>query len=48
MANIFIGENFEGSPIPFTKEYFKIAFLYAEDNKLKIKGRLGDIPALNI
>ena len=48
VANIFIGENFEGSPIPFTKEYFKIAFLYAEDNKLKIKGRLGDIPALNI
>ena len=48
VANIFIGENFEGSPIPFTKEYFKIAFLHAEDNKLKIKGRLGDIPALNI
>ena len=48
MANIFIGENFEGSPIPFTKEYFKIAFLYAEDKRLKIKGRLGDIPALNI
>ena len=48
MANIFIGENFEGSPIPFTKEYFKIAFLHTEDNKLKIKGRLGDIPALNI
>ena len=48
VANIFIGENFEGSPIPFTKEYFKIAFLHTEDNKLKIKGRLGDIPALNI
>ena len=48
MANIFIGENFEGSPIPFTKEYFKIAFLHTEENKLKIKGRLGDIPALNI
>ncbi len=48
VANIFIGENFEGSPIPFTKEYFKIAYLHSEDDKLKIKGRLGDIPALNI
>ncbi len=47
-ANIFIGENFEGSPIPFTKEYFKISFLHAKDSKSKIKGRLGDIPALNI
>ncbi len=48
IANIFIGENFEGSPIPFTKEYFKIAFLHSKNSKLKIKGRLGDIPALNI
>ena len=48
IANIFIGENFEGSPIPFTKEYFKIAFIHSKDNKSKIKGRLGDIPALNI
>ena len=48
IANIFIGENFEGSPIPFTKEYFKIAFLHSKNNKSKIKGRLGDIPALNI
>ncbi len=48
IANIFIGENFEGSPIPFTKEYFKIAFLHLKDGKSKIKGRLGDIPALNI
>ena len=48
IANIFIGENFEGSPIPFTKEYFKIAFLHSKDGKSKIKGRLGDIPALNI
>ena len=48
VANIFVGENFEGSPIPFTKEYFKIAFLHSKDGKSKIKGRLGDIPALNI
>ena len=48
IANIFIGENFEGSPIPFTKEYFKISFLHSKDSKSKIKGRLGDIPALNI
>ncbi len=48
VANIFIGENFEGSPIPFTKEYFKISFLHTKDGKFKIKGRLGDIPALNI
>ena len=48
VANIFIGENFEGSPIPFTKEYFKISFLHSKDGKSKIKGRLGDIPALNI
>ncbi len=47
-ANIFIGENFEGSPIPFTKEYFKISYLHSKDGKFKIKGRLGDIPALNI
>ncbi len=47
-ANILIGENFEGSPIPFTKEYFKISFLHSKDGKSKIKGRLGDIPALNI
>ena len=47
-ANIFIGEDFEGSPIPFTKNYFKISFLYSDQNKLKIKGRLGDIPALKI
>ena len=37
VANIFIGENFEGSPIPFTKEYFKIAFLHSKDGKSKIK-----------
>ena len=39
IANIFIGENFEGSPIPFTKEYFKISFLHSKDGKSKIKGR---------
>ncbi len=48
IANLFIGENFEGSPIPFSKEYFKISYLHSKDGKLKIKGRLGDIPALNI
>ena len=39
VANIFIGENFEGSPIPFTKEYFKISFLHSKDGKSKIKAR---------
>ena len=47
-ANILIGENFEGSPIPFSKNYFKISFLHSNKNKIKIKGRLGDIPALKI
>ena len=28
VANIFIGENFEGSPIPYTKEYFKIQITF--------------------
>ena len=37
IANIFIGENFEGSPIPFTKEYFKISFLHSKDGNLKLK-----------
>ena len=47
-ANIVIGENFEGSPIPFVKEYFKSLNHYTYDKKNKIKGRLGDIPALKI
>ena len=47
-ANLFIGEDFEGSSIPFTKNYFKISYLYSDQKKLKIKGRLGDIPALKI
>ena len=47
-ANILIGENFEGSPVPFSKNYFKISFLHYNQNKIKIKGRLGDIPALKI
>ena len=47
-ANIFIGENFEGSSMPFDKEYFVALNLYAENKKNKIKGRLGDIPALQI
>jgi len=37
VANIFIGENFEGSPIPFTKEYFNISFLHSKDGNLKLK-----------
>ena len=45
-ANIFIGENFEGNAIPFVKEYFKSLNIYADNKKNKIKGRLGDIPAL--
>ena len=48
IANIFIGENFEGSPIPYTKEYFTISLVHNKDGRFKIKGRLGDIPALNI
>ncbi len=47
-ANIFIGENFEGSSMPFDKEYFINLNLYTENKKNKIKGRLGDIPALKI
>ena len=47
-AGIYIGDNFEGSQIAFSKKYFKNLNLFSKDNKIKIKGRLGDFPALNI
>jgi len=47
-AGVYIGENIEGSQIAFSKKYFKTVNLFSKDNKIKIKGRLGDFPALNI
>jgi len=47
-AGIFIGDNFEGSQIAFSKKYFKNLNLFSKGKKIKIRGRLGDFPALNI
>ena len=47
-ANIIIGENYEGSKIAFSKKDFKNLKLHSKNDSLKIKGRLGDIPAINI
>ena len=49
-ANLFVGENFQGSLISFSNKYLKKAFYYSGINKIKkrINGRLGDIPAINI
>ena len=47
-AGVFIGDNFEGSQIAFSKKYFKNLNLFSNSKKLNIKGRLGDFPALNI
>ena len=47
-AGIFIGDDFEGSQIAFSKKYFKNLNLYSNNKKINIKGRLGDFPALNI
>ena len=47
-AGVFIGDNFEGSQIAFSKKYFKNLNLFSNKKKLNIKGRLGDFPALNI
>jgi uncharacterized GH25 family protein len=49
-ANLFVGENFQGSNISFSKKYLKKAFYFSGVSKIKkaIKGRLGDIPAINI
>ena len=47
-ASVFIGDNFEGSQIGFSKKYFKELNLFSKNKKKKIKGRMGDFPALNI
>lgn len=49
-ANLFVGENFQGSLISFSKKYLKKAFYFSGVSKIKkrINGRLGDIPAINI
>ncbi len=47
-AGVFIGDDFEGSQIAFSKKYFKNLYLFSNNKKINIKGRLGDFPALNI
>ena len=47
-ANIIIGENYKGSKIAFSKKDFKNLKLHSKNDSLKIKGRLGDIPAISI
>ena len=47
-AAVFIGDSFEGTHIGFSKKYFKNLNLFSKDKKKKIKGRMGDFPALNI
>ena len=47
-AGVYIGDNFEGSQIGFSKKYFKNLNLFSNGNKKKIKSRMGDFPALNI
>ena len=46
-AKLLIGENFLGSQLPYSKKEFEITNLYSGNKKIKIKGRLGDLPALN-
>ena len=49
-ANLFVGEDFEGSLISFSNKYLKKAFYFSGTSQIKkrINGRLGDIPAINI
>ena len=47
-ASVFIGDRFEGTQIGFSKKYFKNLNLFSKDKSKKIKGRIGDFPALNI
>ena len=47
-AGVFIGDNFNGYQIPFSKEYFKNLNIFSNNNKLNVVGRLGDFPAINI
>lgn len=49
-ANLYVGENFQGSLVSFSNKYLKKAFYISGINKKKkkINGRLGDIPAINI
>ena len=46
-AKLLIGENFIGSEFPYSKKEYQISNLYSGNKKIKIKGRLGDLPALN-
>ena len=47
-AGVFIGDNFEGSQIAFSKKYFKSLNLFSNNKKININGRLGDFPAISI
>ncbi len=47
-AGVFIGDNFEGFQIGFSKKNFRKLNLFSKNKKKKIKGRMGDFPALNI
>lgn len=46
-AKLLIGENFKGSQLPYSKKEYEISNLYSGNKKIKLKGRLGDLPALN-
>ena len=46
-AKLLIGENFIGSEFPYSKKEYQISNLYSGNKKIKLKGRLGDLPALN-
>tara|TARA_Y100001970_G_scaffold289988_1_gene422055 strand:- start:804 stop:1607 length:804 start_codon:yes stop_codon:yes gene_type:complete len=47
IAKLLIGENFQGSQFPYSKKEYEIINLYSGKKKTKVKGRLGDIPAIN-
>ncbi len=46
-ANLYIGENFQGSQFPYSKKEYEVINLYSGNKKTKLKSRLGDIPAIN-
>ena len=46
-AKLLIGENFQGSQFPYSKKEYGTINLYSGKKKTKIKGRLGDMPAIN-
>ena len=47
-AGVFIGDNFEGDQIAFSRDNFKNLNLFSNNKKINIVGRLGDFPALSI